>query len=744
MALASALIATWKKLHTLSPAVVRVQAIADFLWQHQEQLSSELETHYADAYAERYSELIVSSYQTLQQLQAAHNEAEQSALDPAFNSAQLRMLIILGRLSLYHLSHTQTLGYLEPALQLSQAQQQEFYEYQIYIWLSRCWYDQGRYREIIDICQRGTALAQKHEDALSGARLYNTQGLAQRITGDYAAALHSFRQSSSLYQQIEHPEKGYPLANIASLFAYLGQDDKALHYFHEAQGHGERYELREDVAITTVQIADLYLEREAYTEALPYYQRATLEFDKLRSYALLAITLTNTARVYLQQGQLSQAEQQLQRALALLEKQPHPRYHMAAMMTLGMVQQAQGNIDAARHSLEDALQRAEALEDQRFQTDILQHLAQVCQAQGNFRQALQHQQAYSHRLKHDLEQKRQRYVTGLMLEMDFEREQQARQRAEYSLKVQTELLERITDGFVAIDRQGKIVYANHVIEHMVERSRSSFLGRHARDCFADVPAFVHESIEQAMQSKQSAGLEFFIPSQQRWYDLRIYPSDNGATLYLLDISMRRAYEAEREVLWQELQSSQAQMQQKMQELEQLHQELAVKNQSLEKLSREDGLTGLLNRRTLDILLVQTLERAQRQQLPFSLMLCDIDNFKQINDKLSHAIGDETLKQLAVLLRQHSRPQDIIARFGGEEFVIIFPNTPLATAVQLCETIRQQVADFPWQGVHPGLQVTLSMGLADNRPGQQEHDAILHAADQQMYRAKHGGKNRVCY
>lgn len=126
------------------------------------------------------------------------------------------------------------------------------------------------------------------------------------------------------------------------------------------------------------------------------------------------------------------------------------------------------------------------------------------------------------------------------------------------------------------------------------------------------------------------------------------------------------------------------------------------------------------------------------------MLCDIDNFKQVNDRLSHAIGDEVLRQIAQLFTHHTRDQDIVARYGGEEFVIVFPETTLVDAASACENLRQVVARHPWHSVHPNLRVTLSMGIADRQPHTDNYEDMLKAADTQMYRAKTSGKNRVCF
>jgi diguanylate cyclase (GGDEF)-like protein len=162
---------------------------------------------------------------------------------------------------------------------------------------------------------------------------------------------------------------------------------------------------------------------------------------------------------------------------------------------------------------------------------------------------------------------------------------------------------------------------------------------------------------------------------------------------------------------------------------------------LERLSLEDALTGLYNRRYLDARLDEELARAHSLGRPLALALIDVDDFKLINDRWSHQAGDAVLKTLGRLLRAHARAADIVARYGGEEFAIVFPGTDVTTALAACERLRAEVAAHDWPALRSGLAVTLSIGLA----GRDGNIAalLMAAADAALYRAKAGGKNRVC-
>lgn len=154
----------------------------------------------------------------------------------------------------------------------------------------------------------------------------------------------------------------------------------------------------------------------------------------------------------------------------------------------------------------------------------------------------------------------------------------------------------------------------------------------------------------------------------------------------------------------------------------------------------DQLTGLANRRHLDAQLPGLLESADEQDLPMTLAMVDVDHFKAINDRFGHAVGDRVLVTLAQLLRENTRGSDLVARVGGEEFVLALPEAPPPRALEVCERLRARVAAFAWGQLAPGLHVTLSVGLAHAPPYAQA--PLLERADAAMYRAKQQGRNQV--
>jgi diguanylate cyclase (GGDEF)-like protein len=164
-------------------------------------------------------------------------------------------------------------------------------------------------------------------------------------------------------------------------------------------------------------------------------------------------------------------------------------------------------------------------------------------------------------------------------------------------------------------------------------------------------------------------------------------------------------------------------------------------EALERQSLEDPLTGLANRRQFDARFADELARAQRFDHPLTVALLDIDHFKRVNDGCGHSVGDEVLRTVALLLRRECRAIDVVARHGGEEFVILLPETGLEGARVVCEKVRAAIERYAWAKLHVQLTVTASLGVFELAPGMDAGGA-LERADQLLYAAKQGGRNRV--
>ena len=162
-----------------------------------------------------------------------------------------------------------------------------------------------------------------------------------------------------------------------------------------------------------------------------------------------------------------------------------------------------------------------------------------------------------------------------------------------------------------------------------------------------------------------------------------------------------------------------------------------------RLAAQDALTGVANRRALMLALERELALAARQRTPLALLMLDIDHFKKVNDQYGHLAGDHVLRHVVGVLAQSQRAQDLLGRYGGEEFMLLLPGTDVAGAQQLAQQLRQAVQAAPADWVGQQIAVTVSVGIAAVRAGQSRNwETLLQAADQALYRAKDNGRNRV--
>ena len=171
-------------------------------------------------------------------------------------------------------------------------------------------------------------------------------------------------------------------------------------------------------------------------------------------------------------------------------------------------------------------------------------------------------------------------------------------------------------------------------------------------------------------------------------------------------------------------------------------EIVRQNKELQYIATRDPMTGALNRRALFDGFNRLLDQALEDQTPLSAMMIDIDHFKSVNDNYGHAVGDEVIKLVARILHEQTREQDLVGRYGGEEFVVAMPDADLDAAEQIAERIRQTILQESQTDACPVERLTASLGVSLLSEQIDTPDALIDLADQALYQAKTGGRNRV--
>ena len=289
----------------------------------------------------------------------------------------------------------------------------------------------------------------------------------------------------------------------------------------------------------------------------------------------------------------------------------------------------------------------------------------------------------------------------------------ARFAAERERSLLAEALNAATDPVIVMDNNFTIVFANNAFGREVGRPVDDLLGRSA---FELRPRTAEGLAEPQIRRVLAQGIPYhgvvsfeLATGKRQHVDLSIssligYHDPNG---HYVAIAPNITYLVEQQLALQEMASI-------------------------------DALTGLLNRRSGQVALEVELQQAAESGVPISVAMGDIDHFKQINDRLGHAVGDDVLRSVAAALRDGMRSNDLAIRWGGEEFLILLPNTPLDDAAPLAERVRNLVATTPQVTSEP---VTISFGVGQWRPGESVA-GFIERIDAAMYAAKSGGRNRV--
>lgn len=282
------------------------------------------------------------------------------------------------------------------------------------------------------------------------------------------------------------------------------------------------------------------------------------------------------------------------------------------------------------------------------------------------------------------------------------------------------LAERSPDIIARVDAALRVLYINPAIERITGQARESFIGKTPAEC--ELPQEEIDLRVQALRQVFDSGEEQVLEHKNttltgdRYYQTRLVP-EFGA-----DGTVERVLMVSRDI-----------------------DDLKRAHAALEELALVDPLTGVANRRYLERFVGSEWLREARKQLPVAAIMIDIDHFKDYNDHYGHAQGDECLRQVARTLKDAlHRPADTLVRYGGEEFVVLLPESDLAAALDIAERLRHAVASHTLFHLASALdsQITISLGVAAMNAHEGEFDDLLADADAALYRAKEKGRNRV--
>lgn len=310
-------------------------------------------------------------------------------------------------------------------------------------------------------------------------------------------------------------------------------------------------------------------------------------------------------------------------------------------------------------------------------------------------------------------------------------------------------------GYFSISSAGILVAINQTFLDMLVFEREQLIGKHIESVMSISNKMMFHTYFYPYIQLYGHVNEMYLSFKTRdRLDLPVllngvrHTRDGETVIDCVVVAMRKRIEHEKDILQTKTKLEELYLatNEANKKLELLHEEYEIKQQELMKLNDQlealastDPLTGLKNRRFLQESLLANIAQYQQSQLPFSLCIIDIDHFKKINDTYGHPVGDLILSSLAQLLQSLSYEEDTVARFGGEEFVILLSGTDQEAAIARAEQYRAKTEAASWDS----YKITISIGIATVTKGD-SLQSLLDQADQALYTSKSDGRNRVTH
>lgn len=290
------------------------------------------------------------------------------------------------------------------------------------------------------------------------------------------------------------------------------------------------------------------------------------------------------------------------------------------------------------------------------------------------------------------------------------------------------LVEQLQDGVIVVDTQNRIIDINRAARDLFKTGPQKWIGAEI-DSYLPINTLVSSGDPQGLSLELELSADPPLWIELHVSNLYIRPTRLGGRLILLrNISRRKQAELKLQQINLNLQS-------------QLVQITDLKDQ-LKEQAIHDSLTGLYNRRFLEETLHNLIPLAQQDQFQVSFLMLDIDHFKRVNDAFGHPFGDEILRGLGELFIQLTRREDIVCRYGGEEFMIVFAHVPAEVVLKRAEEIRHQCESLRFQSPSGEIGITLSIGMAIYPVHGETAEDVIKASDQALYMAKTRGRNQV--
>ena len=545
----------------------------------------------------------------------------------------------------------------------------------------------GEYKRSLECSRKSLKLSEEIGDDKLKARSLNLVGINYILTAKYADSLNCFVEAVNIFRLTgDKKEIASTLNNIGIAYDMTGSYESALNYYLQSLKIKEELGELTWIASSLNNIGVIYKLIDFPDKAIQYFERALEINRKLNKNSSIAITLTNIGIMYYQKADYSTAMKYYSDALRIDEELGNKRGISNSLNNIGLTLFGMGKPEEAMAYYTQALKIRKKLGDKKAIVRTLLNIAEVNRASGFLKEAIQTLKIVIEK-GNNINAKSEMASAYEALYKIYEKRKNTRDAFDYLRKFQI---------------LNKEIVNNKAREKVLEIEKRNQMENKEKE----IEILKKNKLIQQMTIRRQQFIKnvFFA----------------GAFFLLIGVL----------ILFYLYRSK-----------KRINNELEVVNKKLDKSARTDPLTGLSNRRDMYEKITYELNRISRIKESFSLVICDIDDFKLFNDKHGHDCGDFILEKLAKYLSSLIRKQDTIGRWGGEEFLILLPETTLEGAVKLSEKIRKDIASKLYDFNGTKFSLTLTFGVC-SYDREMEWSECLKSADDALYRGKKAGKNCV--
>lgn len=590
------------------------------------------------------------------------------------------------------------------------------------------------------------------------------------------AALNYYHSALSLVQDYDLDEQEVKLLNnLGALHKELRNYDEALKFFHDSRDKAESVQYNYGVAIADLNLGDIYLEQDRLNIAYEHIVRAQGHAKRHDRQLLLAHCEFALGQYHRKQKDFEKAVSQLNEGIIAAEQSKDYYVLVKIYIELGVTYADAKQILEAKKYYEEAYQRSLNMDSIEFRLRVHEQLANFYEVNRFYADASKHYKAY---LKTNIQVQENRRLERIK-NAEFQTKLNHAIQETETYRTMSDELKKTFDKMQVLNTIGRSMTATHDVKKIFDQLYQDIHQLMQADTLAIAiynPDKATLDVELHIENNQS--VEPFSLELEKSNSFTVYSFKNRETLLISDVvkdyknyisevssssgnlmlsaiytplvfedeligafsvqsSHRHAFQDTDKVLIETLASYLAIAINNANHIN----ELARLHNKFKRLSELDGLTGVPNRRAFDASLKALWDSCQKHQSPLTMIFVDIDNFKEFNDAYGHLQGDEVLKEVASHLESAKPPDAFLARYGGDEFVMMLPNTDLDVAKSFAKDLATSIKDLTYEGISTKLQVSLGLGTTIPEDSKTHLD-FLAFVDQQLYESKNNGKNQI--